>query len=45
MTPLEARRFYETRAKSTIKNIREQKQLSFKELARRLEAVGAQMSD
>jgi transcriptional regulator with XRE-family HTH domain len=45
MTPSEARRFYEARAKSTIKNIREQKQLSFKELARRLEAVGVQMSD
>ena len=45
MTPAEARRFYEERAKSTIKNLREQRQLSYKELARRLEAVGVHVSD
>jgi ribosome-binding protein aMBF1 (putative translation factor) len=35
------RRFYESRAKSLIKDLRESKQLSYKELAQRLEAQGA----
>jgi hypothetical protein len=34
------RRFYEARAKSIIKDLRESKQLSYEELARRLEAQG-----
>lgn len=34
------RRFYEARAKSIIKDLRESKQLSYKELALRLDAQG-----
>lgn len=34
------RKFYEARAKSTIKDLRESKQLSYRELALRLEAQG-----
>jgi transcriptional regulator with XRE-family HTH domain len=33
-------KFYEARAKSIIKDLRESKQLSYKELARRLESEG-----
>ena len=39
------RRFYEAQAKSIIKDLREQKQLSYKELARRLEAEGVLVTD
>ena len=35
------RRFYEARAKSIIKDLRESRQLSYEELALRLEAQGA----
>jgi ribosome-binding protein aMBF1 (putative translation factor) len=35
------RRFFEARAKSIVKDLRESKQLSYKELAQRLEAQGA----
>jgi hypothetical protein len=38
---LKPRNFYEARAKSIIKDLREGQQLSYKELARRLEAEGA----
>jgi hypothetical protein len=38
--PLKAREFYEARAKSIIKDLREQRQMSYKELARRLTAMG-----
>lgn len=34
------RRFFEARAKSIVKDLRESKQLSYKELAQRLEAQG-----
>jgi transcriptional regulator with XRE-family HTH domain len=38
--PLKKREFYEMRAKSLIKELREQKHLSYKQLALRLEAEG-----
>lgn len=34
------RQFYEARAKSIVKEVRESKDISYKELARRLEATG-----
>lgn len=37
---MNAREFYETRAKSLIKDLREEKNISYKDLARRLEAEG-----
>jgi transcriptional regulator with XRE-family HTH domain len=39
------RRFYEVQAKALIKQLREDKSLSYKELARRLEAQGVVMDD
>lgn len=38
---MKPRDFYEARAKSIIKDLREEQDLSYKELARRLEAEGA----
>lgn len=38
--PLKKREFYEMRAKSLIKELREKKHLSYKQLALRLEAEG-----
>lgn len=37
---MKARDFYEARAKSLIKDLREEKNISYKDLARRLEAEG-----
>lgn len=37
---MKAREFYEARAKSLIKDLREEKNISYKDLARRLEAEG-----
>ncbi|MES2383428.1 MAG: DUF6471 domain-containing protein [Pseudomonadota bacterium] len=37
---MNAREFYEARAKSLIKDLREEKNISYKDLARRLEAEG-----
>jgi hypothetical protein len=37
------RNFYEARAKSILKDLREEKQISYKDLARRLEAHGVVM--
>ncbi|WP_370873352.1 DUF6471 domain-containing protein [Hydrogenophaga sp.] len=37
---MNARQFYEARAKSLIKSLREEKDISYKELARRLESEG-----
>ena len=37
---MNARQFYEARAKSLVKDLREQKDISYKDLARRLEAQG-----
>jgi hypothetical protein len=42
---LKPREFYEARSKSLIKELRESKQVTYKELARRLEAYGVFMSD
>lgn len=42
---LMSRKFYEARAKSIIKELREQKNLSYKELARRLDGQGWPMTD
>lgn len=42
---MKPRDFYEARAKSLIKDLRESKQVSYKELARRLEAYGVVMDD
>jgi hypothetical protein len=42
---LKPREFYDARSKSLIKELRESKQVSYKELARRLEAYGVFMSD
>ena len=38
---MNAREFYEARAKSLVKDLREEKNNSYKDLARRLEAEGA----
>lgn len=38
---MKPRDFYEARAKSLIKDLRQEKNISYKELARRLEAEGA----
>ena len=38
---MKPRAFYEARAKSLIKDLREEKNISYKDLARRLEAEGA----
>lgn len=38
---MNAREFYEARAKSLIKDLREEKNISYKDLARRLETEGA----
>lgn len=38
---MNAREFYEARAKSLVKDLREEKNISYKDLARRLEAEGA----
>lgn len=40
---MKARDFYEARAKSLIKDLREEKNISYKDLARRLEAEGVVM--
>ena len=40
---MKPREFYEGRAKSLIKDLREDKGLSYKELARRLESEGVHM--
>ncbi len=40
---MKAREFYEARAKSLIKDLREEKNISYKDLARRLEAEGVVM--
>lgn len=37
---MKAREFYEARAKSLVKDLREEKNISYKDLARRLEAEG-----
>jgi hypothetical protein len=37
---MNARQFYEARAKSLVKSLREEKAISYKDLARRLEAQG-----
>ena len=42
---MKPRDFYEARAKSIIKDLREDKNLSYKELARRLEAQGVVIDD
>jgi len=42
---LKPREFYEARSKSLIKELRDSKQVSYKELARRLESYGVVMSD
>ena len=42
---MKPRDFYEARAKSLIKDLRESKQVSYKELARRLEAYGVVVDD
>lgn len=42
---MKPREHYEVRAKSLIKELRESRQVSYKELARRLEAYGVFMSD
>lgn len=42
---MKPREFYDARSKSLIKELRESKQVSYKELARRLEAYGVFMSD
>ncbi|GEM_PF-1066235 len=42
---MKPREFYEARSKSLIKELRESKQVSYKELARRLEGYGVVMSD
>lgn len=40
---MNARQFYEARAKAIVKNLREEKSISYKELARRLEGQGVTM--
>lgn len=40
---MNAHRFYEARAKSIVKDLREEKSISYKELARRLEGQGVTM--
>lgn len=40
---MNARKFYEARAKSIVKDLREEKSISYKELARRLEGQGVTM--
>ena len=42
---LKSRDFYEARAKSIIKDLRESKGVSYKELSRRLEAYGVAVDD
>lgn len=42
---MKPREFYEARAKSIIKELREERDLSYKELARRLEAQGVVIDD
>lgn len=42
---MKPRDFYEARAKSLIKDLRESKGVSYKELARRLEAYGVVVDD
>ena len=42
---MKPRDFYEARAKSLIKDLRESKGVSYKELARRLEAYGVVIDD
>lgn len=42
---MKPRDFYEARAKSLIKDLRESRQVSYKELARRLEAYGVVVDD
>jgi transcriptional regulator with XRE-family HTH domain len=42
---LKPREFYEARSKSLIKELRESKQVTYRELARRLEAYGVFVSD
>lgn len=42
---MKPRDFYEARAKSLIKDLRESKRVSYKELARRLEAYGVVIDD
>lgn len=42
---MKPRKIYEARSKSLIKELRESKQVSYKDLARRLEAYGVVLSD
>ena len=42
---MKPRNFYEARAKSLIKDLRESQRVSYKELARRLEAYGLVVDD
>lgn len=42
---MKPREFYEARAKSLIKDLRESEGISYKELARRLEAFGVVVTD
>lgn len=42
---MKPRDFYEAQAKSLIKELRESKQVSYKELSRRLEAYGVVLDD
>lgn len=42
---MKPREFYEARAKSLIKDLRESEGVSYKELARRLEAYGVMVDD
>lgn len=43
MTTQEARQFYEREAKAIVKRLRKEKNISYKDLARRLEAHGVQV--
>jgi hypothetical protein len=43
--PVKPRDFYEARAKALIKELRESQDISYKELARRLESFGVHVSD
>ncbi len=42
---MKPREFYEARSKSLVKDLRESKGVSYKELARRLEAYGVMVDD
>ena len=42
---LNAREFYESRAKTIVKDLREQRQLSYRDLALRLAAIGIRVNE